>query len=111
MLADTLVLGMIESPQAVAAVREITATPRLDGLMIGPSDLAASSGPSDPPPAEAAAAVHAPLHAEGRLRMDIVGDAASARAAFADGAQLVVYNLAHALMDHLQLLVAGRHID
>ena len=108
MLADTLVLGMIESPAAVAAVREIAGTPRLDGLMIGPADLAASSGPSDPPPAEAAAVVHAALRAEGRLRMDIVGDAASARSAFDDGAQFVVYNLVHSLMGHLGALVGGR---
>lgn len=111
MLADTLVLGMIESPQAVAAVREIAAAPRLDGLMIGPSDLAASSGPSDPSPADAAAAVYAALRAESRMRMDIVGDAASAEAAFADGAQLVVYNLVHSLMGHLGGLVAGRPSD
>lgn len=107
-LENTLVLGMIESPTAVAAVREIAGTRRLDGLMIGPSDLAASSGPTDPSPADATAAVAAALRAEGRLRMDIVGDAASAQAAFADGAQLVVYNLVHSLMGHLEHLVEGR---
>jgi 4-hydroxy-2-oxoheptanedioate aldolase len=110
-LAHTLVLGIIEPRAAVAAVHEIAGAHRLDGLMIGPSDLAASSGPSDPSPADAAAAVHAALRAEGRLRMDIVGDAASAQAAFADGAHLVVYNLVHSLMGHLQHLVAGRSGD
>lgn len=107
-LENTLVLGMIESPAAVAAVREIAGAHRLDGLMIGPSDLAAASGPADPSLSEAAAAVDAALRAEGRLRMDIVGDAAAAQAAFSDGAHLVVYNLAHSLMNHLEHLVEGR---
>ena len=40
--------------------------------------------------------------------MDIVGTADAAGAAFADGAQLVVYNLASSLMAHLKGLLAPR---
>jgi 4-hydroxy-2-oxoheptanedioate aldolase len=107
-LANTLVLGMIESPTAVAAVHEIVGTPGLDGIMIGPADLAAASGPADPPLPEASARVNAAVASAGRLRMDIVGTAAAATAAFDDGAQLVVYNLAYSLMGHLNGLLAPR---
>lgn len=107
-LANTLVLGMIESPAGVAAVGEIVSTPGLDGIMIGPADLAAASGPSDPTVAESTARVNAAIAAEGRLRMDIVGTSDLATAAFDDGAQLVVYNLAFSLMAHLRGLLGPR---
>ena len=107
-LANTLVLGMIESPAGVSAVGEIVATPGLDGIMIGPADLAAASGPLDPPLADATARVNAAIAAEGKLRMDIVGTRDLAEAAFENGAQLVVYNLAYSLMAHLRGLRAPR---
>lgn len=107
-LENTLLLGMIESPVGVSAVDGILDTPGLDGLMIGPADLAASSGPEDPTPAEAATRVNAAIARSGRLRMDIVGTPAAASAAFADGAQLVVYNGAHVLMAHLCELLVPR---
>ncbi len=97
----TLVIGMIESPVGVARAGDIVSVPGLDGIMIGTADLAASSTPADPDPAQSFAAVHAVLAAQGSLRMDIVPDVARAEAAFANGAQLVVYNLAHTLMTHL----------
>jgi 4-hydroxy-2-oxoheptanedioate aldolase len=48
----TIVLAMIETPQGLANVEEIAATPGVDGLYIGPSDLrlavgGASSSDSD----------------------------------------------------------------
>ena len=107
-LANTLVLGMIESPRGVAAAREIVATPGLDGIMIGPSDLAAASGRNDLSVPEATRRVNMAIAAGGKLRMDIVGTADAASAAFDDGAQLVVYNLASSLMVHLKGLVAPR---
>jgi 4-hydroxy-2-oxoheptanedioate aldolase len=107
-LANTLVLGMIESPAGVGAVGEIVATPGLDGIMIGPADLAAASGPLDPPLADATARVNAAIAAEDKLRMDIVGTSDLAAAAFDDGAQLVVYNLAFSLMAHLRGLLGPR---
>lgn len=107
-LRNTLVLGMIESPAGVAAADDIARTPGLDGIMIGPADLAASSGPTDLPLAAATARVNSAVAAAGRLRMDIVGSRPAADAAFADGAQLVVYNLAHAVMAHLRDLRTAR---
>ena len=103
LLRRTLVLGMVESPAGVGAVEEIVATPGLDGIMVGPADLAAATGPDDLPVPAAIARVVA---AGGKLRVDIVGSSGRASAAFEDGAQIVVYNLAHALMAHLtELLV------
>ena len=107
-LQATLVLGMIESPTAVANAPAIIATPGLDGIMIGPADLRASSGPDDPPPADSIAAVNAELRAQGSFRMDIVSSPAAARAAFADGANLVVYNLMHAMVAMLSDLNIAR---
>lgn len=107
-LANTLVLGMIESPTGVAAAREIVGTQGLDGVMIGPADLAAASGRGDMPLPQATARVNEAIAAGGKLRMDIVGTADAATAAFDDGAQLVVYNLAFSLMAHLKGLLAPR---
>lgn len=107
-LEHTLLIGMVESPAGVAAVGEIVATPRLDGILVGPADLAASSGPEDPSVSDSIAAVHAELARSGALRMDIVGTRAAAAESFADGAGLVVVNLAHALMAELRGFVAGQ---
>lgn len=105
-LENTLVLGMIESPLGVANVADIVASARLDGIMIGPADLAASTGAEDLPVPDAIAAVNAELARAGSLRMDIVGTRAAAEAAFSAGADLVVYNLASSLMAHLLGLAA-----
>ena len=107
-LESTLVLGMIESPRGVENAAAIIGVPRLDGIMVGPADLAASTGPEDIPVADAIASVNAELSRAGSLRMDIVGSRAAAEAAFDDGAGLVVYNLAHSLMGHLRDLAAAR---
>lgn len=108
-LAHTLLLGMVESPAGVDAVGAIVDTPGLDGIMVGPADLAASTGPADLPVPEAISRVNAAIAAGGKLRMDIVGTTSAATAAFDDGAHLVVYNLASSLMTHLKGLVAPRH--
>lgn len=107
-LERTLVLGMIESPTAVANAHDIIATPGLDGIMIGPADLRAASGPDDPPPSDSMAAVNAELRAQGACRMDIVAHPGAARAAFEDGANLVVYNLMHAMVAMLADLNIAR---
>ena len=107
-LERTLVLGMLESPTAVANAHDIIATPGLDGIMIGPADLRASSGPNDPPPAESMAEINAELRRQGSARMDIVPNPAAAQAAFDDGANLVVYNLMHAIVAMLSDLKIAR---
>lgn len=106
--ASTLVFGMIESPVAARDARSIAAVAGLDGLMVGTADLRASSTSADPDPDESVAAIHRDLAATDTWRMDIVGGAAQARAAFADGARIVVYNLTATLMSHLADLRAAR---
>ncbi|MCW2811682.1 MAG: hypothetical protein JWP61_2140 [Friedmanniella sp.] len=109
LLRETLVVGMIESPAGVRNAAAVVAVPGLDAVMIGTADLRAASTAQDPPPAESVRAVNAELARSGCARMDIVGTRAAADAAFADGAQLVVYNLAASLMGHLaDLRTAGR---
>ncbi len=105
-LADTLVFGMIESPIGVAAAADIFAVDGIDGTMIGTADLTASRQPDDPSVADLVASVNEVLAGSSALRMDIVTSADRAAAAFAGGADLVVYNLAHAIMAHLAALRA-----
>ena len=53
---SVVVLAMIETPEGLADVEAIAATPGLDGLYIGPSDLTLAiggAGPSDPSVADA----------------------------------------------------------
>lgn len=107
-LANTLVLGMIESPLGVRNVGDIASVAGLDGIMVGAADLWASTTESDPDPDESIAAVHAQLAASRLARMDVVGTPAQARASFDDGAQLVVYNLTQTLMTFLSELTLAR---
>ena len=104
----TLVFGMIESPAAVAEAGAIIAVPGLDGIMVGTADLRAATTADDPDPADALALVHRTLAEAGSYRMDIVNGPAQARASFADGAHLVVYNLTATLMTHLAELRNAR---
>ncbi len=108
MLDETLVVGMIESPGGVRQTSDIITVPGFDAVMIGAADLRASSTAEDPAPAESVRAVNEALAAHGCWRMDIVGSRTAAEAAFTDGAQLVVYNLAASLMTHLAELRAAR---
>ena len=47
MTEDTVVLGQIEEPEGVDAIDAIAATPGIDGLFVGPADLAVSYGEHD----------------------------------------------------------------
>jgi 4-hydroxy-2-oxoheptanedioate aldolase len=100
----TLVIGMIESPEGVAQVADIVTVPGLDGIMVGPADLRIASGPDDLDPAVAIDRVHEAVSVAGKVRMDIVTGTSAAIRSREDGAQLVVYNLTHTLMEHLAAL-------
>jgi 4-hydroxy-2-oxoheptanedioate aldolase len=100
-LESTLLIGMIESPKGVAHAADIFAVPGIDGTMIGAADLRASRTDTDPDVVDLIAEVHQVLAASPARRMDIVPGIEAANAALADGADLVVYNLAHSLMGHL----------
>ena len=45
--ADTVVIGQIEEPEGVAAAAEIAAVEDIDGLFVGPADLAVCYGVTD----------------------------------------------------------------
>ncbi|GAA1049068.1 hypothetical protein GCM10009569_11870 [Arthrobacter russicus] len=109
--AETLVIAMVESPTAVAAVAEIAAVPGIDGIMLGAADLAASSTPEQLSLLESRGRVNAALAAAGSLRLDLVGDAEAAAAAYSDGAQMVAYNLTQVLMRQFAGLLAPRPAD
>jgi 4-hydroxy-2-oxoheptanedioate aldolase len=68
--AATLVFAMIETPEGLANVKEICQTPGLDGIYVGPSDLAIAVGgavPGDPA-----------VEAEFNAALETIADAAAA---------------------------------
>ena len=95
---ETLVIAMIESPEAVRASADILAVDGVDGFLVGTADLAASSAAGDPSIADAVSRVRAAGQASGAWRCDLAGDVDGARGSLDTGAQLVVYNLAQVLM-------------
>jgi 4-hydroxy-2-oxoheptanedioate aldolase len=95
---DVLVIAMIESPPAVDATAAITAVPGIDGYLIGSADLGATRTDSDPPLAELVRQTHSSAN-PGTVRLDLVGSAAAARAAFEEGARVVVHNLTLEMME------------
>jgi 4-hydroxy-2-oxoheptanedioate aldolase len=107
-LGNTFVVAMIESPAGVRAAADIAAVTGIDAVMIGVADLRAALTPDDPPFDDAVRQVHQALAASTAARLDIVPGREAAEAAFADGAQLVVYNLTHAVMAHLAELNRAR---
>ena len=56
--SEALVVAMLESPQAASIASEILATTGIDGYLIGTADLAASTGPNDPPVPDSVATIH-----------------------------------------------------
>ncbi|MGW8379072.1 aldolase/citrate lyase family protein [Streptomyces sp. ODS28] len=105
---DTLVIVMAESVRGCEQAAGVLAVDGVDGVLVGPADLAVSLGtePGAREVREAAARVHEAARAAGRFRMDIVGSREAADAAFADGARFVVHNLTAHLMRLLTGLTA-----
>jgi 4-hydroxy-2-oxoheptanedioate aldolase len=93
----TLVVAMLESPAAVADAAAILDVPGVDAYLLGTADLAAARTPEDPPLPELVATARREAGSRA-LRVDLVGSPAQAADAFADGAQLVVYNTTQLLM-------------
>lgn len=96
---STLVLAMIETPTAVDNAGPILDCSGIDGYLIGTADLQASSGPHDLPLPDAVDAVHRRGQQAHAIRAALATDTHSARAALDDGAQMIVYNLTHVMMD------------
>jgi 4-hydroxy-2-oxoheptanedioate aldolase len=96
--AETLVIAMLESPQAAAIAGEILSTPGIDGYLIGTADLSASTGDGDPPVADSVATIHHQAGEVGCWRADLAGSPDDAEHALTAGGRLVVYNVAQVLM-------------
>jgi 4-hydroxy-2-oxoheptanedioate aldolase len=102
----TLVIAMLESPAAIRAAGEIVGVDGIDGWLVGVADLTAARGPDDPSVEELLAAVRRDPAVAGAVRADLATSAETAAAAFAGGAQMVVHNTTHVLMEALRTLRA-----
>ncbi|NUS93788.1 MAG: 2-dehydro-3-deoxyglucarate aldolase [Nocardia sp.] len=99
---ETIVIAMVESTAGCRNTAEIVAVPGIDGVMVGPADLAVSMGvvgPADPAVLAEIEKVHVTIAGRGLIRLDIVSSEERAAAAFDSGAGLVVINLSHVLME------------
>ncbi|MFI0241104.1 HpcH/HpaI aldolase/citrate lyase family protein [Streptomyces sp. NPDC016845] len=102
---DTLVVAMIETERACAAAAEIAATPGVDAVLVGPADLAADLGfPGQETVDTLLTRAHGAARAAGRAVMTIVPGRERARAAEEAGSQLILFNMAHVLMDTFRAL-------
>ncbi|MDS2173692.1 aldolase/citrate lyase family protein [Nesterenkonia sp. CL21] len=95
----TLVMAMLESPEAATNAGEILAQPGVDGYLIGTADLQASLTSGDLTFDEAVTMIRGQAEVVGGFRADLASSRAGAESSLADGAQLVVYNLAHLMME------------
>jgi 4-hydroxy-2-oxoheptanedioate aldolase len=107
-LANTVVVAMIEGPDGVRNAAEIAAVSGIDAVMIGVADLRAALAAEDPDFEDSVRQVNEAVAESPAARLDIVPSRDAAVAAFADGAQLVVYNLTHVLMAQLADLNQAR---
>lgn len=107
-LAETVVVAMIESPEGVRHATDIAAVTGVDAVMIGVADLRAAITPGDLEFDDAVRQVNDAVADSASARLDIVSSRTAAEASFADGAQLVVYNLTHTLMAHFAELSEAR---
>ena len=100
---DVLVVVMVETATGVENTDEILAVDGIDAVWVGPADLAVSLGvPSgDPAVGKTMDEVHGAARAAGVSVMSIVSSAEQGTATDAD---LVVYNLAHILLETFRTL-------
>ena len=77
---EALVVAMLESPQAASIASEILGTAGIDGYLIGTADLAASTGPNDPPVPDSVATIHQQAAQVGSWRAELAGSPEDARA-------------------------------
>ncbi|QNK82111.1 alpha/beta fold hydrolase [Nakamurella sp. PAMC28650] len=103
---------MIEDSAGVIAAQDIAAVDGVDGLFVGPADLAVALGfsgqQSVPQVKTAIDQVHAGARRAGAAVVTITGDPAVAREHFAAGSQMVIYNVWSALGRLFTSLAAGR---
>ncbi|MDQ2847234.1 MAG: aldolase/citrate lyase family protein [Actinomycetota bacterium] len=108
----TAVIVMIEDGAGVLAAQQIAAVDGVDGLFVGPADLAVSLGlpglQADPQVVSAIEQVHAGARSAGKTVVSITGDPATAREHFAAGSDMVIYNVLSALGGLFTSLARGR---
>ncbi|HEV7204601.1 MAG TPA: aldolase/citrate lyase family protein [Jatrophihabitans sp.] len=94
---ESLLITMIEDPDGLAAAGDIAGLDGVDGLMLGPADLACELGavgrPDDPRIAAAGQAVRDRARAAGIVPVSIVGAPEAAERAFAAGDTAVMFNV------------------
>jgi len=106
--AETVVIGQIEEPEAVAAIDAIAGTPGLDGVFVGPADLAVCLGKTDASDPEVRAAIGKVGAAARRHGTTCVTFAASAAPA-ADLAALGV-SMFFIASEHAWILAGARQV-
>lgn len=108
--SSVILIAMLESPSAAATATEILQVSGIDGYMIGTSDLAASTGPQDPPMSESVAHIHRSGLTTGVTRFDIVNTVEAAADARNDGADVIVYNTTALLRQLFTGLSVGQEL-
>jgi 2-dehydro-3-deoxyglucarate aldolase/4-hydroxy-2-oxoheptanedioate aldolase len=92
--AETLVLAAAETPAAVAHLDEILSVEGLDGIFIGPMDLATSMGhfcdPAHPEVQAAVARIESKVKGSGKTLATLAGGSEDARAKFDRGYQMLL---------------------
>lgn len=108
----TAVIVMIEDGAGVAAAQQIAAVDGVDGLFVGPADLAVAQGfpgqQGAPQVKSAIEQVHAGARRADKAVVSITGDPATAREHFAAGSNMVIYNVLSALGGLFTSLARGR---
>lgn len=95
---ETIVLGQIEEPEGVEAVNEIAAVDGIDGVFVGPSDLAVSYGKTDmndPMVREAIGKVCAAAEANGKAAVTFAGNTATLGELTALGITMMFFGSEH----------------
>lgn len=98
---ETVVIAQIEEPEGVEAAADIAAVEGIDGLFVGPADLAVSqglSGPNDPAVLEQMAAVGRAAKGAGKAFMTWTGGPANADALREAGVTMFFVASEHAFM-------------
>lgn len=109
---ETLVVTMIETRRGCEDADAIAGTDGVDAVLVGPADLAADCGFPDPGVVDGLTVrAHDAARAHQRAVMTIVPNIEAARDAERGGAQLVLYNMAHVLMETLRSLAAPGTAD
>ncbi|MFF3831875.1 HpcH/HpaI aldolase/citrate lyase family protein [Streptomyces sp. NPDC002458] len=102
---ETLVVAMVETRRACEDAEAILGTEGVDAVLVGPADLAVDCGfPGAGVVEGLTARAHDAARAHKRAVMTIVPSLDAGRTAERQGAQLVLYNMAHVLMDTMRAL-------